>query len=264
MSNSEVRIKSIDDIIRLIINHYKKGYEVYFRGQLNGSDEGWSLIPSLIRNSEGNYKTEKNDIDCFLDKNPNLKQKDIIDQINILQHNGYNTRLLDITKNPLVALKFSLLNYSNTDNPCFYIINVRDDIKDSSQNVNHELERFYNTGEISKKFSVVNARLTSDNIKNQVGDFILFYEPLNLSEFDCFSVHEFYIDYDSINYLSHCCDILNMNVNTIYPSIVNAVSDFKKPVEQVIEAAGKETTPKVKKLEKKKLKQQSIFNNIKI
>ena len=57
-------------------------------------------------------KEELNTIYKFIEKNfdyfKNIEFDDLISIINILQHYGFPTRVLDVTHNPLVALYFAL------------------------------------------------------------------------------------------------------------------------------------------------------------
>lgn len=57
-------------------------------------------------------KEELNTIYKFIEKNfdhfKNIEFDDLISIINILQHYGFPTRVLDVTQNPLVALYFAL------------------------------------------------------------------------------------------------------------------------------------------------------------
>ena len=110
-------IASIDDILRRV-SHLKENYApkesleatlFYFRGESESRDT-WTLTPSVmrqtedagfsLRNAEGEMLVDllSRRADDFVEANSALEQ------MVMAQHHGLPTRLLDITRNPLVAL----------------------------------------------------------------------------------------------------------------------------------------------------------------
>lgn len=240
------KIRTISELLKEIIEFKSEvpNEQIYYRGQKNGTKAGWMLLPTFYREKKEypdisfyfDKQEELNTIYKFIEKNynyfKNIAFHDLISIINILQHYGFPTRVLDVTQNPLVALYFALENVKNNDGnePVIYLIYAEK--SNAGYLINNELEKFYNEELEQKKrlnpMILVNGCVLSERIRNQKGDFILYFEEGDINDNRSFTIKELPVCTDSIERLKEELNLLGISESTIYPSLAAEAHTLKE------------------------------------
>lgn len=103
---NEIVVKSAAEFVaRLAGLDREEDTETFYRGH---ADEGWELIPSILRTPDGPEVEHRLFRDMVAHEPQSFSEcRSALDHLVQMQHYGLPTRLLDVTMNPLVALYFA-------------------------------------------------------------------------------------------------------------------------------------------------------------
>lgn len=215
------------------------GKELFFRGQANSD---WGLNPSIARTTNL-LDSEHQLFQKILALKPNDFTNDDSDyeKLITMQHYGLPTRLLDLTRNPLVAIFFACNNsYRKNQDGLVYIFEDRekeflnpDDEKVEKlthlMKLDHDKikadEEFQK--DMYKKNHFIRGVAKNQRINNQSGDFIFVGISEETKENQ--SVEELVsrylvIDYEVKPILLENLEVMNIHGGSVYPELGNMSS----------------------------------------
>lgn len=232
-----MKIKNISDLTAVISK--RNGENLYFRGQKNGISEGWFFLPTFYRAEEvKNFtpKQELNEVHLFVEKNPSYFKdiviSDTLSVLNVLQHHGYYTKIMDLTSNVLTALFFALDGYQESDKPVVYMFEPRLRLT-SNYSAKQLVEKYYDSEIVPEdKVCLINGENSHERIKNQNGDFLFFFNEVSEGDLDkYFEITEFYLEKESVCSIINELKILGYTREKIYPSLDNSIEQKKKELQ---------------------------------
>jgi hypothetical protein len=215
------------------------GKELFFRGQANSN---WSLNPSIAR-SQNLLDNEHQLFQKILALKPNdfTNDKTDYEKLITMQHYGLPTRLLDLTRNPLVAIFFACNNWSrNKEDGLVYIFEnkEKDFLNPDDEKVekltqlmkldfsairsNEEFEK-----DMYKENHFIRGVAKNQRINNQSGDFIFVGIGNDTKENK--TVEELVSRYLIIDYkvkpiLLENLEVMNIHGGSVYPELGNMSS----------------------------------------
>ncbi|MFW5983415.1 MAG: FRG domain-containing protein [bacterium] len=227
-------IYSIQDFLEHIENVYAPNdhfLRSLFRGQHN---DLWEIIPSLFRiESNHNFELLENH---FLDGFKRMSRGMLkhlpdneLEWLTLAQHHGLPTRLIDWTYNPLIALYFSVENFS-IDGALFHIVVEDKKLFElqgvKSKSMDFKIPRYLKPDHISKRISTQSACFL---------EFPVFEDcPVSLKEYyedeennELHDYRKLIIPCKSKSLIKKQLDDLGINEFTVFPDL-DGLSRFLK------------------------------------
>ncbi len=224
-----------------------EGNITYFRGQ---SDSLWGLTPSIARDK----KLLENEHRMFyeiLSLKPNDFRDDDSDyeKLITMQHYGLPTRLLDLTRNPLIALYFAC-NYNFDNDGAIFVIkeeidkvlNYEDDrikcltqiVKKPHADICKQCPKYdsCDRDKILNKRYIVKGVARNPRINSQCGDFIFVGAnkvSKNAEAIKDIQIEKIIIiDKDAKKELLLDLKLMNIHGGIVYPDLVNMIKYIRK------------------------------------
>lgn len=232
-----------------------------YRGQANSS---WALDASITREPKYLHNESQLYYD-ILSLKPDAFKEDhsVYERLITMQHYGMPTRLLDVSRNPLVAIFFacnnmecanqdgtvftfspskeSFLNFENKKLRCLVKIVENEDKSEICNNCYTKSECpkgvvFSENSELPDFFSknwFVKGVAKNQRINNQSGDFIFVGLNGSQKELTYFPQKTIIIDSDSKRVLLEQLETLNIHGGSVYPDITHMSNYIKKKFEKL-------------------------------
>lgn len=215
-----------------------------FRGQGN---KEWNLMPSVMRNREDYLNEELYIKECIRQYPEEFVNMSKVDMLIKMQHYGVPTRLLDLTKNPLIALYFACVSETNKDGVVYAICGPIARSSDLYVNVitecifNHKSHGNMYINKEGLKIDDVNLRevnvkeiingdipimfeasLTNARIKNQNGYFAIYRGEKDWKEIEY--QHKIFIKKEFKEQIINQLSMIGIDSKYIFPELSNGVS----------------------------------------
>ena len=215
-----------------------------FRGQGN---KEWDLMPSVMRNREDYLNEELYIKECIRQYPEEFINMSKVDMLIKMQHYGVPTRLLDLTKNPLIALYFACVSDPNKDGVVYavsgpvarssdlYVNAITECVFNHKSHGNMYIKKCslkidgVDLSEDSVK-SIINsetpiifeASLTNARIKNQNGYFAIYRGEKNCKEIKF--QHKIFVKKECKEQIIHQLSMIGIDSKYIFPDLSNGVS----------------------------------------
>lgn len=202
-----IEIKTVNEFYSMIKNHRKSNY--LYRGESKTTYELRSKIGRDIIKDKECKDREKSYLNEFkLKALPYLEytMENDWDWLTLGQHYGLHTRLLDWSKNPLVAAYFAVRKNLNTD-ATIYVFDTKElsRVKLDSTPFNLKTDKIFSPKHLSKRIS------------SQSGIFTVHHNPEEI--FNTPSLEKVILKIDMQIELLITLDLYNINEFSLFPSL---------------------------------------------
>ncbi|WP_346678143.1 FRG domain-containing protein [Erysipelatoclostridium sp. An173] len=257
MEEKEIYVESVADYLNALPENEEFSdslldHLTLFRGQGN---KEWNLIPSVMRNREDFLNEELYIKECIRQYPEEFKNMNKVDILIKMQHYGMPTRLLDLTKNPLVALYFACVSEPNNDGVVYTTCGPVFRSSDLYINVitecvfNHKShgdmyigkdglkigKEYLSDVEIKKIIGyetpiIFEASLTNDRIKNQNGYFAIYRGENEWKEINY--QHRIFIRKEFKEKIINQLSMIGIDSKFIFPELSNGVLSIVSSVKR--------------------------------